>query len=157
LRSFLGSSSSVLKLNSAGTIQWLKQIGQETDTASSGIVDASGSDGFVSIAIDKDDNLIAAGTTDGDFAETQGGNGDIMFVKLDTDGDIVWAKQIGDDTATSSALVVLTTSPEALVGVGVDVDRFFRANITVKFTKAMAATKMATLRSSNTTQTALSI
>ncbi len=73
----------VIKLNSDGEIQWVKQIG------------SSGTDYCTSLAIDKSGNIYIAGYTTGDFDGTNAGKNDIFVIKIDSEGNILWKKQIG--------------------------------------------------------------
>jgi hypothetical protein len=72
----------------------------------------SGNDLISSIAVDQSDNIYICGTSTSDWDHYTPGNlntgqGDILVVKLDTDGNLVWVKLIGspgNDEATGIAL-----------------------------------------------------
>jgi Tfp pilus assembly protein PilZ len=76
----------VMKLDSSGTLQWIRQFGAVTKASATG--DNSNWEGFYAIAVGSDGYVYAAGEADGDFAETEGGsnNGDAMVVKIAPDG-----------------------------------------------------------------------
>jgi hypothetical protein len=69
----------VVKLDSAGNVQWTKTIG------------GSGDDEAISIIRSSDGGYIVAGGTESFGA----GKADIFVVELDSSGNVVWAKTIG--------------------------------------------------------------
>ena len=86
----------VLKLNKDGEFIWVKQIGGNSP------------DGSTSMIIDKSNNIYVAGTfwetADFDpgasvFNLTSISTADIFILKLNNDGEFLWAKQIGDNNA----------------------------------------------------------
>lgn len=95
----------VVKLNSAGLLQWVKQMG------------GSGNDYGRGIVLDKWNNVITTGVyenTDADFDPGAAvfniaGAGTMYISKLSNTGDFVWAKRIGH-----------TSSIESVKGVAVD-------------------------------------
>jgi len=59
-----------------------------------------GTDGFdipLVLHADKNNDLFVAGSTSGNFASEQAGEGDCFLLKMDQKGDIVWNKQFGTD------------------------------------------------------------
>ncbi|WP_198011905.1 SBBP repeat-containing protein [Bacteriovorax sp. BAL6_X] len=100
-----GSGSSkdafVAKLSSDGSITWVRHFGQNTASSSIHINNLSGEDGCNDIAIDGAGNIYCGGSSDGNFAEPNGGSYDIIVTKLDTDGDILWATQLGSTSLSS--------------------------------------------------------
>ncbi|MBL7718542.1 MAG: SBBP repeat-containing protein [Flavipsychrobacter sp.] len=99
LTSIYGPDCYILKLDSSGTFQWVKQIG-----------DGGASDGS-QIKPDNNGNIFVVGTyewtTDldpgpGIYIDTAAGNRDVFVIKLDAAGDFVWAYVSGtalDDEA----------------------------------------------------------
>ena len=106
LTSFGDRDIFVVKLNEAGNFVWAKQLGGNGDEQPG-----------VATRIDGNGNIYLTGgfpgTVDFDpgpgiFNLTTAGSWDIFFVKLDTDGDLVWARQAGGTNED--------------VGVGLDID-----------------------------------
>lgn len=81
-----GEDAFIVKLNSSGELQWLKQFGTSED------------DFCKSIKVDNSGNIYCGGETYGDLAEPNGGNEDIFLIKLDTNGNSLWMRQFGDIT-----------------------------------------------------------
>ena len=88
----------VLKLNSDGDFQWVKSMG------------GFGNDRAYAITIDADGNIYSAGefysTVDFDpgaeeflLSASGGSNPDFYIQKLDTDGNFIWAKRVGNSSA----------------------------------------------------------
>jgi hypothetical protein len=71
-----------MKLDSSGTLQWIRQFGASTKASATG--DNSNYEEFFGIAVDSNGYVYAGGEADGDFAETNGGgnHGDAMVVKI---------------------------------------------------------------------------
>jgi hypothetical protein len=93
----------VSKLNSAGTIQWIRQIG------------GAGSDFANGIAVDTNGNLVVVGSFSGNLTGTLSLTNadatsftDIFVAKFDTNGTVLWANREGkgfsDDLGRSVAL-----------------------------------------------------
>lgn len=83
------SDAFVMKLNSSGELQWVKQFG------------STGSDSCRGIAIDRNNMIYCGGYTDGSFGETNAGSNDIFITKLTSSGTIQWTKQLGTTTKIS--------------------------------------------------------
>lgn len=100
-----GSGSSkdafVVKLASDGSITWIRHFGQSTASSSVHINDLSGDEVCNDIALDDAGNIYCGGSSDGDFAEVNGGGKDIIVTKLNSNGDILWATQLGGTTLSS--------------------------------------------------------
>ncbi len=94
----------VLKLDPNGHLIWVQQI------------KGSGSANIASIAIDQDDNIYGTGSFQGvvDFdpdttvlSLSSAGGSDVFALKLDSSGNLVWAKQIaGIDNQYGQSLVI---------------------------------------------------
>lgn len=96
-----GSSDGfIFKLDSNGTLQWIRQYGSVTVGAG-----ASEADVFFSVDVGSDNNIYVAGSTAGDFAETNAnfGSTDIIVLKMDSSGNTIFAKQLGNITLGSAA------------------------------------------------------
>jgi hypothetical protein len=94
----------VAKLDATGKHMWSKRFG-----------DAAGSQTGMSVATDKQGNIIVAGYFDGtiDFGGgplTSAGTIDIFVAKLDAAGNHVWSKRFGD--AGPQAGTMVATTPE---------------------------------------------
>jgi len=73
----------LMKYDSSGTQQWVKQTGtSEYEKASSVAVDSSG-------------NAYVTGYTSGDLSGTNAGDADVFLIKYDSSGTQEWIKQIG--------------------------------------------------------------
>ncbi len=97
----------IQKLDSDGNLIWAKQIG------------GSNNDSGVSVATDPNDNIYVTGwfstTVDFDpgpnnFDMTSLGSWDIFILKLDSDGNFVWVKQLGSTTLDYAAGLVLDSA-----------------------------------------------
>ena len=75
----------VMKLNSSGDLQWVRQLGGTT-TANGG--SNSGDDRCLSIALDDSENIYCAGYTEGALGEANGGDKDAFILKLTSDGEL---------------------------------------------------------------------
>jgi hypothetical protein len=85
----------MLKLNSIGTLLWVRQLGA-VSFASGG--NNSGDDGCSSIKVDASSNIYCAGYTGGSMGEANGGGKDALVIKLNPIGTIAWVKQLGATT-----------------------------------------------------------
>ncbi|WP_177199918.1 T9SS type A sorting domain-containing protein [Flexibacter flexilis] len=96
-----------LKLNSAGTLVWVKKLGGTSDERSSSIeVDAAGNvyaAGYFGGTADFDPSAATANLT-------SAGNTDIFTVKLSAAGNYVWAKRAGASGADAATSVYLDAS-----------------------------------------------
>lgn len=88
----------VIKIDTAGNVQWQKQLG------------TAGTDEWRGIAADSSGNVYVVGFTDGTFpGQTRlGGDSDAVIARIKADGTLDWLKQIG------------STGADFLVGVAVD-------------------------------------
>jgi len=80
----------VVKLDSSGNVEWTKTIGGSGDDVAGSIIQSS------------DGGYIVAGFTENFGA----GDGDIFVVKLDSSGNIVWAKTIGGSKGDGALKIV---------------------------------------------------
>lgn len=81
----------LVKLNSSGTLQWIRQYGSVTVGAGSASADEANS-----IAIDSNGDIFIAGRTFGSLLETNGGTNDGFVMKLNpSTGALVWGRQFG--------------------------------------------------------------
>ena len=88
-----GSSDAfIMKLNSSGTLQWVKQLGAIT-TAAGG--SNAGVDYCYGVTVDSSDNVYCAGATEGAMAEANGGGSDAFIMKLNSSGALQWVTQLG--------------------------------------------------------------
>jgi Beta-propeller repeat len=105
----------VMKLNSNGELVWLKHFGAVT-TGPGG--SNAGFDSCEEVSVDSSGNVFCAGGTSGNMAETNGGGGfDVIVMKLNSSGDLVWLKQLG---AITTAPGGSTAGYEVCYGVSVD-------------------------------------
>ncbi len=80
---------------------FIRQMGASTAALESALVSALGDDepkrsnGSFN---DINNNLLVAGTTTGNFAETNGGNSDVFVMRFNRSGKVGWAKQMGATT-----------------------------------------------------------
>jgi uncharacterized delta-60 repeat protein len=88
----------VMKLNSAGTLQWVTQLGATTKISDG---DNSGDDQCRSIAVDSANSVYCVGDTSGAIGEASGGGLDVFLLKLNTSGELQWLTQLGDTTAAT--------------------------------------------------------
>lgn len=110
----------VVKLNSAGVVQWVSQIGTDTQTAIADVVDTSGGDFCNGVTVDNTGNVFCAGYTNGGLGETAGGLSDPFIVKLNSSGVVQWLRHVGDDTETASAFVNDSSGSETCSSVAID-------------------------------------
>jgi hypothetical protein len=89
----------VMKMNPAGELQWITQLGDTTFRPGGTAAANTGDDQCQDIAADSSGNSYCAGSTSGDLGEGNGANnGDAFVMKLDPSGAIVWITQLGDST-----------------------------------------------------------
>jgi hypothetical protein len=80
---FGSTDAFVTKLDSSGNVIWTKQFG------------TNGNDNIIRMVSDTSGNIYATGSTSGNLGVHQYGNDDVMVVKLDSTGAIIWKKQFG--------------------------------------------------------------
>jgi|GEM_PF-785217 len=98
----------IVKINPAGTLVWQKTFGGSNDDNATGIV------------VDANGNIIVSATTksnDGDVAGFLGGSSDGWVIKLDGNGNKLWAKTIGGVFADeANALCIAQDGNYAVAG-----------------------------------------
>ena len=93
-----GADAFIMKLNSSGGLQWVKQLGGTT-TVNGG--DNSGDDYCTSVTLDDSGNIYCAGDTSGALGEANGGGVDAFIMKLNSSGVLQWVKQLGATTTAN--------------------------------------------------------
>ena len=88
----------IVKIDSAANIIWSKQIG------------SVGDDELSHVAVDKFGNIFATG-----FKADTKKNQDVLVVKLDSDGNIVWQKQFGTDSTDVGENIIVDTNGEIYI------------------------------------------
>lgn len=83
----------ITKIDSAANILWSKQIG------------SVGDDELSHVAVDETGNIYATG-----FIDDTKNNQDILVIKLDGDGNIVWQKQFGTDSTDVGGNIIVDTN-----------------------------------------------
>jgi hypothetical protein len=97
----------VAKYDPSGTLGWVKLIGAPDAN--------SVTDGF-GVAADAQGNVWATGYTDSSFAgNTNAGDEDFVTVKLDTNGNMTWAKELGTSATDQAFFVAADTTGNAYV------------------------------------------
>lgn len=110
----VGQDSMVLKLNGAGILQWVTQLGAVTRPS---VKSTDGSESCDDIDIDASGNLYCALTTSSSFGEAAAGGTDIAVFKLTNAGALVWASQLG---VTSKDPVGNNVGTDRCNGISVD-------------------------------------
>lgn len=101
----------LVKVNSSGTLQWVKQYGNITMGAN-----ASGTERVVAVTIDSNGDIIIIGTTSGNLGEANAGSTDAYVLKASsTDGSVIWITQFGNVSVGAGA-----SATENVKGVDVD-------------------------------------
>ena len=93
-----GADAFIIKLNSSGVLQWVRQLGATTITSGE---ENSGSDRCYSVALDNSGNVYCAGYTYGALGEANGGEADAFIMKLNSSGVLQWVTQLGGTTIAS--------------------------------------------------------
>jgi len=90
--------SMLIKLNSSGDLQWVKQLGNVTIGAR-----ANGEDVPSDVIIADDGYIYMSGYTTGSFGETNGGERDTYMAKFDSSGNLLSLNQFGYETFGSKS------------------------------------------------------
>ena len=88
----------ITKIDSAANIIWSKQIG------------SVGDDELSHVTVDETENIYATG-----FINDSKNNQDVLVIKLDTDGNIVWQKQFGTDSTDVGGNIIVDTNGEIYI------------------------------------------
>lgn len=88
-----GSDIFMMKLNNAGAVNWVRQLGAATTLAEG--YSATQDDYCHSVKIDSEDSLYCVGYTYGSFSEASGGGSDLLALKMNSSGDVLWVEQAG--------------------------------------------------------------
>ncbi|MDB9787204.1 SBBP repeat-containing protein, partial [Bacteriovoracaceae bacterium] len=80
-----------------GNIMWVTQLGDTTAGGGTG-GDNDSYDYIQGVAVDAADNVYMCGETGGSMGETNGGQNDIIVIKLDSDGVFQYVTQFGEFT-----------------------------------------------------------
>ena len=88
----------IVKIDSAANTIWSKQIG------------SVGDDELSHVAVDQSGNIIATG-----FIEADKNNKDVLVVKFNEDGNIVWQKQFGTDSTDVGGNIVVDSNGEIYI------------------------------------------
>ncbi len=94
-----GTDVFILKLAPNGNTTWITQLGNQT--YSTAAANNNGFDYCNAIAVDSDGAAYCGGSTSYEIgAEANGGGGnlDAFIMKVDTNGDLMWVKQLGNVT-----------------------------------------------------------
>jgi len=90
----------VMKVNSSGAVQWIRQLGDVTEASIPGH-DTSQADRCNGVFVDGSKNVYCAGQTYGSLGEAFSGWGDAFIMKLNSSGVPQWIRQLGAVTAGS--------------------------------------------------------
>lgn len=104
------SDAFVMKLDSEGKLVWLTQLGGTTLG-----VNTSKEDYCNAVTVDASANVYCAGSTQGNLGEANGGITDAFVLKLDSDGNVLWVKQMGSVSMPGNS-----SRDDGCSGVGVD-------------------------------------
>ncbi len=97
----------ILKLDSTGAFSWVKQVGgSSADSGNAVTVDSSGNIYVAGSFIGATDFDPGAGTS----SLTGGSNGDAFILKLDSNGDFSWAKNMGGNSWNAIYSIAVDTN-----------------------------------------------
>ena len=108
------SDAFVMKLTPSGNIEWITQLGKNTDVPGG---DRSTGESCSGVTNDQDGNVYCTGQTSGSLGEKAGGGGDAFVMKLNSKGNIQWITQLGGETKIPGGN---TTNSETGISVTVD-------------------------------------
>ncbi len=91
------------KYNSDGNLQWTRQMG------------TSSTDYSFSVAVDNAGNAFISGSTEGDLDGVNAGYWDAFVTKYDTDGNVVWTRQLGSPSLDFSSSVAVDGSGDVFI------------------------------------------
>lgn len=93
----------IVKIDSAANTVWARQIGSKEE------------DDFFNAAADESGNLYVTGYIGVDAKDTSIPNIDILVVKINSDGEIVWQKQYGTDSVDVGANIAVSAEGDIYV------------------------------------------
>jgi hypothetical protein len=115
-----GGDFFVVKFDASGDLVWIRQAGNlggytqsqiETFAAGNGGGDYLGSEFATGIAVDVTKNVYISGRAFGSIGESHGGGGDLLLMKFDSNGDLLWIRQAGaSGDYTQSQVLTLSSS-----------------------------------------------
>ena len=99
-QSYSGSGDVYLmKFNSSGTKQWTRLLG------------TTAIDNAWSVAVDSNENIYVAGSTNGNLGgQTSSGGTDAFVARFDSSGNMVWTRLLGNGTLTYGYAVAVASS-----------------------------------------------
>jgi hypothetical protein len=98
-----GTDAFLAKYDAAGNLAWTRQWGTaESDSAGDVAVDSAG-------------NTYITGGTAGSLGGTLAGESDLFLTKYDTDGNLVWARQLGGDGHDAGIGLVVDSSGDVII------------------------------------------
>lgn len=90
-----GFDAVVMKLQNNGELLWVKQIGKTTQDTNQEVINSSGDDFCLSVAVDDDQNIYCAGRTQGNLADSNNSRSDAFIMKIHSSGELMWIRQLG--------------------------------------------------------------
>ncbi|CAM9406721.1 unnamed protein product, partial [Ascophyllum nodosum] len=99
-----------LKLDSNGNVEWAWQDGTDED------------DGCKAVAVGEEGSVILAGYTCGNWTTTQVGVCDVLVVKLDLNGTVMWTWQNGTENGDYAESAVIQEDGSVLIVLETDGD-----------------------------------
>jgi hypothetical protein len=93
----------VVKIDSSANIIWAKQFGSKEE------------DDLINAAIDGSGNLYVTGFIGVDAKNTSIPNTDILVVKINSNGEIIWQKQYGSDSTDVGGSIAVSTKGDIYV------------------------------------------
>ena len=99
----------VTKLNDSGEVQFTKQIGTSNDEIAN------------AITTDSNNNIYVTGFTLGNLDGNNFGRKDIFIIKINNSGEIIFTKQIGDESDNEANSIVYDDSSLYLTGYSKDI------------------------------------
>ena len=94
----------IVKINSAGVIQWQKNYGGTND------------DSLYEIIKTSDGGFIMTGDTYSSSLPNYHGNSDVLVIKLNSQGDLLWQKCFGGSGSDSGSSIIETSDGNFLIG-----------------------------------------
>ena len=105
-----------LKMDRSGNLLIEKQYGMVTGPTYG--FDASNGDTLVSTTLDSNNSMYFTAYTNGNHNNTNAGSNDALFGKVDSNGNLLWVRQIGAETISAKSYLNVGTGseiPESIV------------------------------------------